>query len=301
MKVLFATDGSHHATDAVRFLNRLSPTEPLDLTVMTVTYKPENLDAGSVRTWFPEWQKSEQNRIDAHYRELDQLLSNTEGSVRMVRLEGSPVPAILDTAKGHAVDLIALGARGHTTLERMLLGSVSDAVATHASCSVLIVRPPATSRSNSTPTESVSDGLKLTVAVDGSEGAHTAAKELLRFEWSPSDRITLLSVASMPDYLGQGYAMGPPAEHEKQRLGLAVKQVATETLKDIETRQILTEGLHVGETIVDFAKKEHEDLIVLGESGHTRFAELLLGSTSKYVIRHAPCSVWVARKKQVDS
>ena len=39
-------------------------------------------------------------------------------------------------------DLVVLGARGRGGIRRLLLGSVSEAVLTHASCSVLIVRAP---------------------------------------------------------------------------------------------------------------------------------------------------------------
>jgi nucleotide-binding universal stress UspA family protein len=37
-------------------------------------------------------------------------------------------------------DLVVLGARGLGGVRRLLLGSVSEAVLTHAACSVLIVR-----------------------------------------------------------------------------------------------------------------------------------------------------------------
>jgi nucleotide-binding universal stress UspA family protein len=54
--------------------------------------------------------------------------------------EGSPKEAILEEAEAWGADLIVLGSHGYGALDRFLLGSVSNAVATHARCSVEIVR-----------------------------------------------------------------------------------------------------------------------------------------------------------------
>jgi nucleotide-binding universal stress UspA family protein len=55
---------------------------------------------------------------------------------------GDPKSSILDRAKEWKVDLIVLGSDGRKGLDRFLLGSVSDAVARHARCSVEIVHIP---------------------------------------------------------------------------------------------------------------------------------------------------------------
>jgi nucleotide-binding universal stress UspA family protein len=47
---------------------------------------------------------------------------------------------VVEAAKEIQADLIVLGSHGHGRLEELLLGSVSDAVARQAACSVLIVR-----------------------------------------------------------------------------------------------------------------------------------------------------------------
>lgn len=52
---------------------------------------------------------------------------------------GNPGPAICKSAKAWNADLIIVGSHGRTGLSEMLLGSVSNYVVHHASCSVLIV------------------------------------------------------------------------------------------------------------------------------------------------------------------
>ena len=59
-------------------------------------------------------------------------------------ISGSPKRVILEEAEAFGADLIVVGSHGHGVLERFLLGSVSQAVALHARCSVEIVRSPKT-------------------------------------------------------------------------------------------------------------------------------------------------------------
>ena len=55
---------------------------------------------------------------------------------------GSPKGVILDEAERWKAGLILVGSHGYPTWERLLLGSVSQAVVSHAKCSVEVVRLP---------------------------------------------------------------------------------------------------------------------------------------------------------------
>jgi nucleotide-binding universal stress UspA family protein len=66
--------------------------------------------------------------------------ANQAFSVTMALPMGSPKQTILEQAEGWGADLIVVGSHGYGTWERLLLGSVSLAVASHAHCSVEIVR-----------------------------------------------------------------------------------------------------------------------------------------------------------------
>lgn len=54
--------------------------------------------------------------------------------------ESDPAAAILEVADAQNADLIVVGSRGLSGIQRFLLGSVSSKVSAHASCSVMIVR-----------------------------------------------------------------------------------------------------------------------------------------------------------------
>jgi len=55
---------------------------------------------------------------------------------------GDPGTEIARAAQDFGADLIVMGTRGQTGLERLLLGSVVRKVLHHAHCSVLVIRPP---------------------------------------------------------------------------------------------------------------------------------------------------------------
>jgi universal stress protein A len=64
------------------------------------------------------------------------------------------------------------------------------------------------------------------------------------------------------------------------------------------TRATVRYQLREGDTrdgIVDLAKVSGADLIVLGSHGRRGLRRFLLGSVAESTVRHAPCSVLVAR------
>jgi nucleotide-binding universal stress UspA family protein len=86
---------------------------------------------------------------------------------------------------------------------------------------------------------------------------------------------------------------------EAQLIAVAELRIRTFIAKEgtggvpIETRVIL--GDPFGE-ICQAAEREHADLIVMGSHGHTGLAHVLLGSVAERIVRHASCSVLVARR-----
>jgi nucleotide-binding universal stress UspA family protein len=56
----------------------------------------------------------------------------------------------------------------------------------------------------------------------------------------------------------------------------------------------------VAETIVNVAREQSADAIVVGAHGHSRLSQAVLGSTSRDVIRLAPCPVVIARPAQAS-
>jgi len=80
---------------------------------------------------------------DVRSRTQDQLAAicakfRVEADVKVV--EGNPASTIASEAETLEAELVIVGTRGRTGLQRVLLGSVAESVVRHAACSVLVVR-----------------------------------------------------------------------------------------------------------------------------------------------------------------
>jgi nucleotide-binding universal stress UspA family protein len=77
-----------------------------------------------------------------HRASIDSLFTQTGVRHEFAGVVGEPVTEIVEVAERHKADLIVVGTGEPGLLERLLQGSVSQGVARHARCDVLIVHPP---------------------------------------------------------------------------------------------------------------------------------------------------------------
>ncbi len=65
----------------------------------------------------------------------------------------------------------------------------------------------------------------------------------------------------------------------------------------VKIESVLVQARDVGAAIVDEAVERAADLLVLGLPYRTRFGgDFAIGRTVPYVLKNAPCAVWVARE-----
>jgi nucleotide-binding universal stress UspA family protein len=90
---------------------------------------------------------NESNHYERARRAVDRATETLRQTLNQFTLsgeivEGEPKEVILNEAEKWGADLIVVGSHGRRGVDRFLLGSVSQAVALHANCSVQIVRQP---------------------------------------------------------------------------------------------------------------------------------------------------------------
>ena len=86
-------------------------------------------------------------------------------------------------------------------------------------------------------------------------------------------------------------------QEEEVRKGEDVLDRAERTAEPfgVEYSSELLQARATGPAIVDEAIERKVDLIVMGVTYRRRFGEFYLGQTTPYVLKNAPCRVWVAR------
>jgi nucleotide-binding universal stress UspA family protein len=86
----------------------------------------------------------------------------------------------------------------------------------------------------------------------------------------------------------------------EQACSKRLETILTEEIPDgIPARAILKEGKPWHE-VVELAKTEGVDLIVIATHGHTGLKHFVLGSTAERVVRTAPCPVLTVRDPERD-
>jgi nucleotide-binding universal stress UspA family protein len=150
MRILVAIDGSECSMVAVRSVAQRS--WPAGSQIRLISVVPllvplaETIPLAPVYYPSPEvtdtLQKEARGQAEEAVARARQIL--TEAGVKPIEIEplpvGDPKQVILDQAENWGADLIVVGSHGHRGVDRLMLGSVSEAVAMHAHCSVEVIR-----------------------------------------------------------------------------------------------------------------------------------------------------------------
>lgn len=140
-------DGSDSARAALDYCSTLPL--PTDLAVRFVgvveplRYPSVDVVSSQLVELMKEYEDERRSQLETILASGSAQLRGRVRNVTTTTLVGLAAASILSEAAKQPSDLIVVGARGLGPVKRLLLGSVSESVLRHASCSVLIVRPRA--------------------------------------------------------------------------------------------------------------------------------------------------------------
>ncbi|GIK37273.1 MAG: hypothetical protein BroJett011_11060 [Chloroflexota bacterium] len=214
--------------------------------------------------------------------------------VRVEACADSPAWAIVKKAENWQADLVVVGSRGHPTLSRFFLGSVSQTVLTKAPCSVRVARCWA--RLDDSPG-------RVIVGVDGSAKAEVVVRAVAARLWPAGSEIRVIaainprsSTATTSSLPTMGQWATESHENEQARMHTLVETM----VKKLQNMELAVLGLvkegdpkHV---LIEEAVRWGADCIFVGATGHSGLKGFLLGSISTAVAMQVPCSVEIVRQ-----
>jgi nucleotide-binding universal stress UspA family protein len=154
-RILVAVDGSESSSRAAKVALDLADKLKAELTVLhaiipITAYYRSSLASGAGAIAPPPLAQKE---IDAYYAYARRVANGiagetvTEAEKRNVKIKTDfpeAVSSVVETIIGHAekehADLIVVGTRGLGGFKKMIIGSVSSGIISHAACPVLVVR-----------------------------------------------------------------------------------------------------------------------------------------------------------------
>ena len=287
MKVILTTDGSAAAEKAIRWFVRLPLHKGHEYEIVTVvTYEAYNFIATELYHRYRELVKKQARHS---FERALAILHESKVDAIHVELVGQPADKITSYANESGADLIVLGSRGASRLARILMmGSTCDAIATHAPCSVLVVRDDVRDLSPDKP-------LHISLAFDGSEASRDSVTQLQSLCFPSTSKISLISVIEHPPLLD---ADVPYDANVTRQTEVALQNLADQlklSFESIETEVI--EAVHVGSSILEYLEKSETDIVVVGEKGRSAINRFFMGSVSRFVLSNAHCSVFLSRKR----
>jgi nucleotide-binding universal stress UspA family protein len=154
MNLLLAIDESCHSEAAVDAVLRRVHPEAVSIRVLHVVEWPKSLatsfsfaEGPSAAECILAVHEAMRNDGRALLARSVARLQDAHFVVSSSLAEGDVRQAIIDEAAAWPADLIVLGSHGRTGFNRLMLGSVSEAVVRHAPCSVEVVRGHEAARS----------------------------------------------------------------------------------------------------------------------------------------------------------
>lgn len=140
-RILIGTDGSEGAQRALRTAAQLSKATAAELLIVTVSQprlSGSQISEAEDRGFAPgNLLELTTRRIAQDAREL--AINLGAAQTRIIDAAGDAAIVLIDIAVSEGVDMIVVGRRGRGRLAGLLLGSVSQKLASLAPCSVLIV------------------------------------------------------------------------------------------------------------------------------------------------------------------
>ena len=286
-RLLVGYDGSDSANAAAAFGLWLAGKTECEATVVHAGPNPEAAPRADLLLPVAE-------QVVAYEREWRRRLENLreyaaeDAAVECRVVRGSPAGVLIAAAVDSGADMILTGSHGVGRVRGALLGSVSSQVLAHAPCSVMVFRevePSAPATQAGTIVVGIDDSASSRGALEFAEALAVplGARLVLVHACDPHVPFVSEPTGAMRDELQR---------HATTVLHDARKTVAA-PLEVIE--QEIVEG-RAREELVAACERHAPALLVVGSRGLGGFKELLLGSTSRWVVNHAPCPVLVARR-----
>lgn len=137
---------------------------------------------------------------------------------------------------------------------------------------------------------------RILVAFDGSRLAAKAFDEAVRIASSNQASLTLIAIVNDAELATSAFSFSKLFAQEKERAETEMlKKIQAATEAGVGEVQAFVEVGNPKQIIVKYAADNAVDLLVIGATGKGAITQSLVGSTTAYVVNHAPCNVLVVR------
>ena len=135
----------------------------------------------------------------------------------------------------------------------------------------------------------------VAVGLDGSDSSWKALEEAVQQTRQKGGKLHVVSIQESAEASYSASEVLATEQTSREKLERA--QIKARMLAESNAVSAIT-AIVVGSSagaMVDYVKKHHVDLLVVGDTGHSSIWGALLGTTAEKIVRSAPCSVLIVR------
>lgn len=279
-KIIVAIDGSDTSIHALRETFRLATNEKSWITVVAVSPPYEgDLDMVGVGNLLSAMKRPYEKALSR----AREVASRDRALIKTVLEEGEAYERIVDLASSENGDLIIMGRKGLTHLDKALIGNVTARVIGYSHRDILVV-----------PNNTAVGWENILVATDGSRFSDVAVEHAINFAKAYGGRLKVLSVVNVP---AETYGESPKLVDDLVNRAKGYVEAVGKKSSDagIPSETFIKEAEEAYQAIIQIAKEQEIHTIVLGSHGRTGLKRLLMGSVTEKVIGNAPCPVLVVK------
>lgn len=277
-KILWPTDFSDEAQDSLAQAESLAKTFHAELVALHVVPDfPIALYNSAVSVKGELVRRIDVIKNDA-LEHLESIAAERGISFRALVREGNPAKEIIRTAEEENIDLIIMGKKGLSALEKLFIGSVANQVLRSANVPLLL-----TSKK-----EGPIRFDKILVPTDFSEHEEVERDYAWEMAKSFDSQLVFLHVLELHDH------EFPPRILDDM-MDTLTKKLASRKMREKEGIVItedVTRALNAALGIVDYAEANNCDLIVISTCGPGAVERFFLGSTTEKVISYSTVPVF---------
>jgi nucleotide-binding universal stress UspA family protein len=278
-KILVAIDGSKTSMNALREFVNFSRAESPDITIVTVI-PPYDGDLNAL--WVDNIDSAIKKQCDAAISDALKIAQEAGVTVRAVCEEGEIHERIVDLADTENYDLIVMGKKGMSLIEKAFVGSVTARVIGYSRQDVLVI-----------PYGSKLAWNNILIATDGSVYSDAAAMKAIKIAGQHHSKLKALSVVDVTvEFMIRAQEVYKSRVKKAEEITNGIKTKAFSMGVDVEP--IVRDG-EVYKAIMDAAKEFKTDMIIMGNLGKTGIKRLLMGSTAERVLGHSSFPVLIVK------
>jgi universal stress protein E len=288
--LLFATELDSSATAQLETVADLAVKFDAHVHLLHVMERVWHFDVLSIEHPFYEKKEAESRE---RLSEARQRLETLNAQVGELMLEfGSVADLIVRGAEQVSADMILVGAGNHFSDQGP--GHTAQTIVELAPQPVMVLHPSLSGK----PIRSI------LCPIDHSDVSHRGLQNAIRLAQGIGAKLTVLSVVPDVGWLTAATETGELRNaREEYRLRWAdeLDQFMSKIdLSSIDHEIVLEQG-EAHSQILAVAQKSAADLIVMGATGRSGLVRVLLGSTTRRVLRELPCSLIAIKQGVIDT